>query len=174
MDSRTGDPGTYIYNTGAQTVAVEAAVAFSTNGLKTSGITHTAGSPRDIVFGTGTSGIYKVTYTVSPTGGNQMALFVHGVLVPGSIYGADTGTQQSMGMALVSITASDVLQLRNHTGTAALGLPATGGGATRSPTPRSRSRRSARRDDPRPNPETHHRRLVGIVEPVRITHRPRQ
>jgi hypothetical protein len=75
------------------------------------------------------AGIYKVTFSVSGTGPNQMALFLSGTVVDGSIYGSGAGTQQNTGQAIVvSTLANRVLTIRNHTTTAAVGLASVIGG----------------------------------------------
>jgi hypothetical protein len=102
-------------------------VAFDTDGVMTSGITHTPGTAGIHLVNAGT---YKVTFSVSATESNQMALYVTGVLVPGSTYGSGAGTQQNTGQAIVTVPAGAVLTLRNHTSAAAVGLqPAAGGSA---------------------------------------------
>jgi hypothetical protein len=116
----------YVYNTGVETVQVGSDVAFDTNGLMTSGITH-APTSTDIHIVNG--GTYKVTFSISGTESNQFAVFVGGVLVPGSIYGSGAGTQQNSGQAIVTVTDGAILTLRNHASAAAVGLqPAAGGG----------------------------------------------
>jgi len=128
-----GTPGTsstpqyaYLFNTAVQTVAVEANVLFNTSGVKTAGITHSAGSA-DITLVN--IGVYKVTFSVSGTETSQFALFNGATMVPGSLYGSGAGTQQNAGQAIVVTTvANSVLTLKNHTSAAAVGLPTTGGG----------------------------------------------
>lgn len=128
-----GTPGTsstpeygYVYNTAVQSVAVEGNVFFNTSGVKTAGITHTAGSGNITLVNIG---VYKVTFSVSGTETSQFALFNGATMVPGSLYGSGAGTQQNSGEAIVVTTVADsVLTLRNHTSAAAVGLPTTGGG----------------------------------------------
>ncbi|HVE67970.1 MAG TPA: hypothetical protein VNB64_05250 [Solirubrobacteraceae bacterium] len=128
----TGPEGTnglaeyaYVYNLGAQTVPLESSVTLDSNGVMTSGIQHAVGSG-DITLVN--EGDYKVTFSVSGTEPNQMALFVNGVLVPGTIYGSGAGTQQNTGQAIVSVGAGDVLTIRNHTSSAAVTLATPIGG----------------------------------------------
>jgi hypothetical protein len=73
-------------------------------------------------------GDYKVSFSVSGTEESQMALFLNGGLVPGTIYGSGGGTQQNTGGAIVRIAAGDVLTLRNHSSTAPVGLASSVGG----------------------------------------------
>ncbi len=73
-------------------------------------------------------GDYKVTFSVSGTEPNQMALFLNGAQVEGTVYGSGAGTQQNTGQAIIAVGANDVLRLRNHTSTAAVTLaPVVGG-----------------------------------------------
>lgn len=115
----------YIYNLPAQTVAIEAPVNFSTNGLLTAGIFHAPGSPTILISN---EGIYEVTFSVSGSESNQFALFLDGNLVPGTIYASGAGTQQNNGQAIFNIGAGNVLILRNHSSTAAVGLATPIGG----------------------------------------------
>ncbi|MER2079119.1 collagen-like protein, partial [Psychrobacillus psychrotolerans] len=115
----------YIYNLSAQTIPVEADVPFDTNGILTPGITHAPGDT-DILFTV--PGIYEVTFSVSGTQPNQFALFLNDALVPGTIYASGAGTQQNTGLSIFQIAAGDVLTLRNHSSTAAVGLASSIGG----------------------------------------------
>ena len=115
----------YIYNLDPTTVAQEADVTFSNNGVIFGGIMHAPGTAQITGFSGGT---YKVTFSVSGTEQNQFALFRNGALVPGTIYGSGAGTQQNTGQAIILLAAPDVLTVRNHTSTAAVGLaPLIGG-----------------------------------------------
>ena len=118
----------YVYNDAAQTVAIEADVTFNKNGVLTAGITHAAGTPGAAGITLVNAGDYKVTFSVSGTEANQMALFVNGTLVPGTVYGSGAGTQQNTGQAIVTFAAGDVLTLRNHTSAAAVSLATPIGG----------------------------------------------
>jgi hypothetical protein len=115
----------YVYNLGAQTVPLEADIAFDTNGVLTSGITHVAGSAGLVLVN---AGKYQVTFSVSGTEPSQMALFVNGVMVPGAVYGSGAGTQQNTGQTIVTAAAGAVLTVRNHTSSAAIGLATPIGG----------------------------------------------
>jgi hypothetical protein len=107
-------------------VAIEADVTFNKNGLLTAGITHTLGTAGIALVN---AGDYKVTFSVSGTEVSQMALFVNGTtLVPGTIYGSGAGTQQNTGQAIVAFAAGDVLTVRNHSSSAAVGLATPIGG----------------------------------------------
>lgn len=115
----------YVYNEGAQVVAIEADVAFDTNGLLTPGITHAPGSTEIQVVA---AGDYKIAFSTSGVEPHQMALFVNGVLLPGTIYGSGAGTQQNTGQVITTLGAGDVLTLRNHSSAAAVTLQTLAGG----------------------------------------------
>jgi hypothetical protein len=114
-----------VYNLAGETVPLEAAVTFDMNGTLSAGITHVPGSAAITVVNSGT---YAITFSVSGVEPNQMAVFVNGVVVPGSIYGSGSGTQTSGGQVIVAIPAGGVITLVNHTSTAAVGLQALAGG----------------------------------------------
>ncbi len=115
----------YIYNTNPGTVAIEAGVTFDTNGVLTPGIIHDPGTTEVTIV---ESGDYKFTFSVSGTESNQFALFVNGVVAPGTIYGSGAGTQQNTGQAILRLDAGRVVTLVNHSSTAAVGLaPLVGG-----------------------------------------------
>jgi BclA-like protein/collagen triple helix repeat protein len=120
----------YVYNLAGETVALEAAVTFDSNGVMSSGITHAAGAAGITLVN---SGIYEVTFSVSATGPNQVALFVNEAVAPGAVYGSGAGTQQNTGQVIVAVSAGAVLTLRNFTSSAAIGL-ATPIGGTRAST----------------------------------------
>ena len=115
----------YIYNLGAQVVPIDADIIFDTNGPLTPGITHAPGTTDILVT---TPGIYKITFSVSGVEPNQFALFVDDALVPGTVYGSGAGTQQNVGQAIVSLSASDVVTVRNFSSAAAVTLQTLAGG----------------------------------------------
>lgn len=116
----------YIYNLGAQAVAAGADVVFSTNGVTTTGITHTPGTaPIQIA----NAGNYEVTFSVTANEANQFAIALDGVIQPLTVYGTGGLVQLNNGQAILTITAGQTLTLRNVTG-AAVTLPATAGGTT--------------------------------------------
>jgi BclA C-terminal domain len=106
-------------------VAVEADVKLDTNGVLTSGITHSPGAAGITLENAGT---YKVTFSVSGTESNQMALFVNEAVVPGSVYGSGAGTQQNTGQVITTIPAGGLLTVRNYSSAAAVGLASVVGG----------------------------------------------
>ena len=91
----------YYYNLTPQTVAIEADVLFDTNGVDSPVpiATHTPGSSMITVASTGT---YKVSFIVSATEPGQIAVFLNGAPVLGSIYGSGAGTQQNTGQVILS------------------------------------------------------------------------
>jgi hypothetical protein len=115
----------YIYNLSEETVQLEADVTFDSNGVLTPGITHAPGATGVTLT---TAGTYEVTFSVSGTQPSQMAVFVNGTLVPGTVYGSGAGTQQNTGQAIFVVPAGAVLTVRNHTSSAAVGLATPIGG----------------------------------------------
>jgi len=91
----------------------------------TPGISHTLGSAG---IGIVEAGTYEVTFSVSGTEPSQIAIFLNGTLVPGTIYGSGAGTQQNTGQAIAVVPAGAVLTIRNHTSSAAIGLATPIGG----------------------------------------------
>ena len=120
----------YVYNLSAETVPLEADVIFDTNGVMTAGITHEPGTGGITLLN---AGVYEVSFSVSGTEPNQMALFLNEALALGTIYASGAGTQQNIGQAIISVAAGDVLTVRNYTSSAAVGL-ATPIGGTRANT----------------------------------------
>jgi hypothetical protein len=102
----------YIYDLAGQSVAVDSAVVFDTNGLPTSDIAHTAGTSAITIT---TAGTYKLAFSVSSINANQMAVFIGGTQVGGGTYGSSDANQQTSGQMMIAISAGDVLTLRNHT-----------------------------------------------------------
>jgi hypothetical protein len=115
----------YVFNQGAQVVPIEADVQFDRNGLMTAGITHAPGNAGIQFIGAGT---YKVTFSASGVEPSQMALFINGAMVDGSVYGSGAGTQPLIGQVIVQVGAGDVLTLRNHSSAAAVTLQTLAGG----------------------------------------------
>ncbi len=115
----------YVYNEGAEVVAIEAALTFDRNGVMTPGITH---APGDAGIRFVNAGTYKVTFSMSGVEPSQMALFVNGVVVPGTVYGSGAGTQPNIGQAILILGAGDVLTVRNHSSAAAVTLQTLAGG----------------------------------------------
>jgi hypothetical protein len=128
----TGPAGTsglsqyaYVYNTAGETVALEAAVTFDSNGLMTAGVTHAIGGSGITLVN---AGVYKISFSVSASEPSQISLFIDGVVVVGTTYGSGAGTQQNTGQVMLAIAAGDVLTVRNHSSAAAIGLAALIGG----------------------------------------------
>jgi hypothetical protein len=115
----------YVYNTGGQTVPLEADVVFASNGVLTAGLTHGLGDAAITILNPGD---YKVTFIVSGVEPNQFGLFVNGAPIAEAIYGSGAGTQQTTGQAIITLAANDALTLRNHTSAAAVTLQTLAGG----------------------------------------------
>lgn len=114
----------YVYNLAAQTVAIEAAVLFDSNGSML-GLTHTVGTSFITV---NNSGVYSILFSTSATEPSQFAVFVNSVAVPSSVYGSGAGTQQNNGQLIISLATADIISLVNHSSAAAVGLPSLMGG----------------------------------------------
>lgn len=97
---------------------------FDTNGPM-AGFTHAPGTAEIFVTSTG---VYEASFSVSGVEPNQMAVFLNGSLVPGSVYGSGNGTQQNTGQVIFSASAGDVITVRNHTSVAAVALQPLAGG----------------------------------------------
>jgi hypothetical protein len=100
-------------------------VAFDSNGILSSGITHTAGSSAIILTIAGT---YKITFSLSTVEPSQYTAFLNGVAITGSTYGSGAGTQQNNGQVIVAVADGDVLTIRNYTSAAATTLQTLAGG----------------------------------------------
>lgn len=106
----------YIYNTGAATVAVGDAVAFSENGIISNAVARTAGTPEITIAETG---VYLITAYASTTAGGTITLYRNGTAVAGTTY---SSTETVLyGQAVFYAQRGDVLTLVN-TGTAEITL----------------------------------------------------
>lgn len=114
----------YIYNNAPETVAIEGAVPFDSNGL-IDGFTHIPGGT---AIGVTTAGVYRVNFSVSAVEPGQFALAVNGVPAPQAIYGSGAGTQQDDGQVILSLGAGDIVTLLNHSSAAAITLQSLAGG----------------------------------------------
>jgi hypothetical protein len=124
LGTNGGSAYAYIYNMGAKVVAIEAPVAFDSNGPLL-GVTHAPGNAGIVVTNSGT---YDIAWTVSGVEPNQFALFVNGASAAGSIYGSGAATQQNNGQGILTLSASDVVTLVNHSSAAAVTLQTLAGG----------------------------------------------
>ena len=104
-----------LYNTSAQT-GITGYIAFDSEGIMSDFFTVAAGGT-ELTFGSLGGGVYEALYTVTPftgaTGTSLFGLDLNGTLLPGSVFGADTITDQVNGNTLVSVDPGDKLQLRN-------------------------------------------------------------
>ena len=117
----------YIYNTGAETVAVEGDTTFDTNGPMTAGFSHVPGSATVTVNSTG---VYSIDFSIrESTGAAQFALADNGTVIPSTIFGGGISEVQLSGQAIVSLVAGDVLTLRNHTSSGTITLTTSAGGS---------------------------------------------
>ncbi|AZV56835.1 DNRLRE domain-containing protein [Clostridium sp. AWRP] len=122
----------YIFNTGTQSIGVEADIPFNTNG-SLSGITHSINSKNINIKN---SGFYAVLFRVTGNLSNQFAVFKNNNLVPGTIYGITVPTPapsascygDNTGIAVLSGNAGDILTLRNHTSASSINLVNNAGG----------------------------------------------
>ena len=121
----TGETGSgistygYVYNLatlGAATILGGSNVPFSNNGPLL-GITHAAGST-DIAIPT--SGRYKITYNMFITAGvgAAIAIAVNGTIRPATNILALIATGEISGTVILTLTAGDVLTLRNNSSVA--------------------------------------------------------
>lgn len=69
-----------------------------------------------------------MSFSVSSVEPSQFAIFVDGILAAGTVYGSGAGTQQNSGQAILSLSAGDVLTVRNHSSAAAVTLQTLAGG----------------------------------------------
>ncbi len=105
-------------------MAIEAPVSFDNNGPLL-GFTHAPGNAGIVVKAAGT---YLVNFSVSGVEPGQFTLFVNGAPAGGTTYGSGAATQQDNGQAIVTLSASDVLTLVNHSSPAAVTLQTLAGG----------------------------------------------
>ena len=118
----------YIYNTGAQTVAIEGAILFGINGPQL-GFAHSAGLAGTVVPVTGT---YRVNFSVSGVEPNQFALMVNGSAAASRTYGSGAGTQQNTGQVIVTLDVGDIITVANHSSASAITLQTLAGGTATS------------------------------------------
>jgi hypothetical protein len=119
QDGAPGQPGpaatidyAYVYDMSGQTVAPDGSVTFNSDGIKTSGITHSAASSNVVLASAGT---FKVEMSVLGSDQNQFGLFLNGVAIPGGTFGETGSDRQTNGQTIIVVTAGAVLTLRNET-----------------------------------------------------------
>lgn len=116
----------YFYNLSILTpIPIEGNFPFDSNGQFTSGFTHAPNSPDIVIVN---SGIYSVHFSASTTESGQIQLFLGGVAVPGACYGSGAGTQQNHGFVIISASAGQALNIRNHSSAAAITPQSLSGG----------------------------------------------
>ncbi|MEO9174231.1 MAG: collagen-like protein, partial [Gaiellales bacterium] len=89
-----------IYNVGVQNVPVASNVHFDSNGPMSDGFVHATGDAAITVVRAGT---YKVTFVVTATQSNQIAVLVNGASVPGAVFGVGNAQAQNTGQAIVTL-----------------------------------------------------------------------
>ncbi len=105
----------YVYTlTQPATVAVQTPVLWFDAIGPANGVSVAAGTGNITIANAGT---YKIEFSVSGTEPNQFAIFVNGVAQTNAIYGSGAGTQQNTGFVIVTVPASAVITLVNHTST---------------------------------------------------------
>lgn len=116
----------YVYSS-ATTAAVglEADVIFTTNGPISAGFSHVPSTSGVSILA---AGVYEVTFSITSNLPNQFALFLDGVLVPGSIYSIGAPTSQNEGQVILIAPAVSVLTLRNHSSIGSVPLQSIAGG----------------------------------------------
>ncbi len=120
----TGDYA-YIYNTAAQTVAVNSSATFSANGPLSGTVNHTGGA-NDIVIGR--TGVYLIKYNVNgEIAESQFTMYRNGTPIAGTTY--DDANGNVYGQFIVTAQVGDVLTLVN-TGKDPVTLGAEGTGDT--------------------------------------------
>jgi hypothetical protein len=132
VDGAKGDTGAaggigaygYIYALNRQEVAIDAAVLFDAQ-TDLLNIEHQLDSS---VISILQDGNYLVSFSITGTEPNQFAIFVNGVVVPGSVYGSGAGTQQNHGQVIVGLRQKDTVTLVNFHSAAAVGLQSNSGG----------------------------------------------
>lgn len=107
-----------VFNTAAQTVAADAAVTFSSNGLLSGTITHTAGTAE---INVGNTGVYLVSFTLAPEAEAQLTAYKNGAAIDGATF---AGTE-IYGQFIISAQIGDVITLVN-TGAGEITLAQTG------------------------------------------------
>jgi hypothetical protein len=110
---------------GLQTVAIEADIVFSNNGIIVGPIIHAPGTS---TIQLGSAGDYAIWFYDTALEPNQFTLFQNGAPVAGSIYGTGAGTQANPGMVIIRAAAGDTLTVRNHTSASAVTLQTLAGG----------------------------------------------
>jgi hypothetical protein len=126
----TGAAGTgastyaYIYQTGFQSVPIQAAITFSWNGIVTGGLSHTSG---DSAITVQSAGLYRVSFSETALDPNQFGTAINGVVIPGTIYGTPNLLEQNTGQAILSLHVGDSLTIVNTSATTVVLASAAGG-----------------------------------------------
>jgi hypothetical protein len=113
-----------VYNLSAVTVDGGKPVLFDSNGML-SGFTHSTVSSQ--VYA-GNTGIYHVTFSLTPSQVSQFLIYVNGSAISDSLYGTGSASQQNNGDTIVSLNSGDFVELYNSTTSSAVTLPTQTGG----------------------------------------------
>lgn len=100
----------HVYHNRNQRVDGGEAVKFDFTG-PTAGITHTAGTAELRIEKAGT---YLAHFTITSCEENQFALYLNGNLIPGTIYGVTSGTEQNQGFTIFTAPDNGVITLVNR------------------------------------------------------------
>lgn len=99
----------YIYNTAAETIAADAAATFSSNGLLSGTITHTAGTENIVI---GKTGVYMIDcYLDGGEAESSFTVYSNGEPIQGSTYALAGGAAN--GQLIVQAQTGDVITLVN-------------------------------------------------------------
>jgi hypothetical protein len=98
-----------VYNETNQTVPLGSPVLFGSTGA-ISGFVHINGNAEVMAL---TSGVYSVDFSVLSANNGHFALYLNGVVIPGSTFMTNAGEQQNEGHVIVTIAAADALTLVN-------------------------------------------------------------
>ena len=114
----------YIFNLEEQTVAIDAAVRFDSNGVIL-GVAHDPGTAEIRIV---MAGVYTIAFSLSGAEPSQFGVFVNGQVVLGAVFGSGAGAQQNNGQITVALAAKDVVTVVNFGSAAAVTLPSFTGG----------------------------------------------
>lgn len=115
----------YIYNTGAQSVAQNASITYSANGILSGGISHSAGTANITI---GTAGTYVILFyelvNQSETSRCIYQVYINAVAQPSALYSNEAAEDSEVvnpGRCMLTLGAGDIITIRNvSTGTSVL------------------------------------------------------
>ncbi len=115
----------YIFNFLSQTITAEKNIAFSNNGIITSGISHTPGTD---VISLINAGQYLIYFYVLGVRTNQFTIYHNNSPVLGSTYSSMSATQPIQGMVIITASAGDYIVLKNSSSATAVMLKSSADG----------------------------------------------